>query len=587
MIIHSMISRFITIITIATLLGGCASVPPNMPANIKPGDYSYTKEYIRWYIKDQMDKRGIVGLSIALVDDQKIIWQEGFGYADKENNIKATPQTRYRAGSISKIFNAIAVMQLREQGKLDIDQPLEKYLPSFSIHTRFGNANGITPRSIMTHHSGLPGDWIDEMWSEKSVAISERVDKIKDEYVAYAPNTIMAYSNLGVTLLGDAIQKIAGMPYADFMNESVLRPMGMTDSHFERPLEGARASKAYSQGSLISEIPLNDIPAGGLNTSVEELSRLAMLVNAKGEIAGNRILNPRSLETMFTQQNTDVPLDIGNKIGLAWFIDETPLADIEPVYAHSGGTIAHRSHFAVARQSKLGVVVLANSKTAQSGKIANQLLQHAWEAKTGNHFTEKKIQPRAIASDFSGVYMGITGKLNIEQQSADHYRVAVSDQTVDLNRKENGRYYANYSLFGFIPIEVDELSEVGFYTDHVAGYDLLIGEEPRGKFIAGVKVSPTPIHSAWMQRLGYYELLNPPPPELIELGEVELKIEDEFLVAVQKSDEQQITQILRTVDADAAIFEGLGRGMRETARIIVDNQGEVMTYSGLRFRRVR
>lgn len=107
-------SNTIFIIALATLLGGCSNNPPKMPDGIDRGDYSYTKEYMRWYIKDQMDKRDIVGLSVALVDDQKIIWQEGFGYADRENNVKATPQTRYRAGSISKIFNAMAAMQLRE-----------------------------------------------------------------------------------------------------------------------------------------------------------------------------------------------------------------------------------------------------------------------------------------------------------------------------------------------------------------------------------------------------------------------------------------------------------------------------------------
>lgn len=477
-------------------------------------------------------------------------------------------------------------MQLREQGKLDIDKPLVKYLPKFSIHSRFGNTNGITSLAIMTHHSGLPGNWVDEMWSDKPVAFSERVDNIKDEYVAYAPNTIMAYSNLGVTLLGDAIQKIVGMPYADYMDESILQPMGMTNSHFERPLVGAKASKAYSKGILITEIPLNDLPAGGLNTSVEELSRLAMLVNAKGKIAGKQILNPSSLEEMLIPQNVDVPLDIGNKMGLAWFMDEAPLAGIEPVYAHGGGTIAHRAHIVVARKSKLGVVVLANSKSAQSSKIANKLLQRAWEVKTGKRLTENKVESRTEASDFSGVYMSVMGKLNIEQQSADHYRATVSAQTLDLKRKENGYYYVGYSLFGLIPIEIDELGEVGFYTDHIAGYDLLIGEEARGKFIAGVKVSPTPIDLAWKKRLGHYELLNPPPPELIEIDEMELKIEDEFLVVAHKSDGEHITQILRTVDTHAAFFEGLGRSMRETVRIIKDDQGEVMTYSGLRFRRV-
>ena len=138
------------------------------------GDYEYTKQYMSWLIKKEMKRNNITGLSIALVDGQKVVWSAGFGYADKVNNIPATSQTVYGAGSISKLFTATATMQLAEQGKIDIDKPLQTCLPRFSIKTRFPDAGPITPRNIMTHHSGLPSDLRKGMWSKKPEPFTER-----------------------------------------------------------------------------------------------------------------------------------------------------------------------------------------------------------------------------------------------------------------------------------------------------------------------------------------------------------------------------------------------------------------------------
>ena len=105
------------------LLTACAA-GPQRPDLVEGDDYAYTRNYLRWMIRETMLENNIFGLSIALVDDQRIAWSEGFGYADEKNRIKAAPETIYRAGSITKLFTATAAMQLVDQGKLDIDLPL-------------------------------------------------------------------------------------------------------------------------------------------------------------------------------------------------------------------------------------------------------------------------------------------------------------------------------------------------------------------------------------------------------------------------------------------------------------------------------
>jgi CubicO group peptidase (beta-lactamase class C family) len=163
----------------AASLSGCASAPV-MPQSIARNDYSSVTQYLTRLIEYEMNESKVTGLSIALVDDQHIVWAQGFGYADKTNNIAATPQTVYRAGSVSKLFNATAAMQLVEQGKLDIDQPLQTYLPEFSIKSRFAQAGPITARGILTHHSGLPGDLANGMFTENPAPFTTVVGRLKE-----------------------------------------------------------------------------------------------------------------------------------------------------------------------------------------------------------------------------------------------------------------------------------------------------------------------------------------------------------------------------------------------------------------------
>ncbi len=257
------------IIGVAVMVG-CSTVPIK-PTSISPGDYEYTKQYVSWLIQKEMKRNNVTGLSIALVDDQRVVWAQGFGYADTANKVPATPETLYRVGSISKLFTATAVMQLAEEGKIDIDQPLQTYLPEFSVKTRFPDAGPITPRSIMTHHSGLPSNHEKGMWSKNPEPFTTDVTYLKDEYTAYPPNYIFSYSNLAVTILGPVIEKVTDRDFVSYMDDALLRPMNMTHSSFAPgPDLKPFLSKGYRDGKEIEEAGLRDVPAGALQSNVLE-----------------------------------------------------------------------------------------------------------------------------------------------------------------------------------------------------------------------------------------------------------------------------------------------------------------------------
>ncbi|MGD9112657.1 MAG: serine hydrolase domain-containing protein [Desulfobacterales bacterium] len=180
------------ILIVISVFVGCSRAPVK-PDQIIPGNYDYAKEYITWLTHKEMKRNKVMGVSIAIVDDQKVIWAQGFGFSDAKNKIPATSETVYRIGSISKLFTVMAAMKLAEQGQVDIDRPLKNYLPQFSIRSRFSDSGPITPRTIMTHHSGLPSSLSKGMWTSEPPA--KLIYRLKDEHMAYPTNYILAYSN--------------------------------------------------------------------------------------------------------------------------------------------------------------------------------------------------------------------------------------------------------------------------------------------------------------------------------------------------------------------------------------------------------
>ena len=314
---------FIAIFSLSIFTSDYASTK-NAQKQIKQGDYDYVKQYLSDYIEKEIEKHNVVGLSIALVDDQTIVWAQGFGYADKDAQIKASPETLYRVASISKLFTGTAVMQLAEQGKVDIDKPLQNYLPEFSIKSRFPDAGPITPRNMMTHHSGLPADYFQGEVVTNPASPSSVIPLLKNSYVKSPPDFAWSYSNLAVSLLGQMVEAVSGGNFVTYMDEHIFAPLGMTNSSFVlKPHMQHLLSKGYFKAKAQKEFDIRELAAAGLYSNVLDLAKLEMMVFADGKSGENRILKPETLHEMLTVQNADVALDFDLHMGLPWFMFDT------------------------------------------------------------------------------------------------------------------------------------------------------------------------------------------------------------------------------------------------------------------------
>lgn len=586
-------TKLLALITVLVLTA-CAT-GPQRPAQVEGDGYAYTRDYIRWMISEKMAENDIVGLSIALVDDQQIVWTEGFGYADKKNRVKAAPETIYRVGSITKLFTATAAMQLAEQGKLNINLPLQTYLPQLTIKSRFVDADPITPRSLMTHHSGLPSNRFNRMFGDETARFTEMAVALKDEYVAYPPNTIFSYSNLGFTLLGHLVEEVSGKPYADYIEQQILHPTGMRHAYIAPNLrDGGHSSIGYFNQKKSATPHLRDMPAGALNSSVVDLAHFAQMTFADGRSNGVQVLKPETLMQMRRYQDGNATFDVNRSVGLAWILDDS-LGDKAGVIArHNGGMPLFFSEFITLPKHKLAVVVLANSNTADSvvSEIAEETLKLALESKTGIKIkapAELKQKLPVMAEDLErlpGPWSTPMGLVWIHRHH-DRLKAELNGKKLDLVRYEDGRYHLQYRLFGLLPID---LGGPGVAYQQIAGREVLtlyLDGQPRT--VVAEKTKPQPLHPGWEKHLGHYESIN--TKGSIVLKSVVLSYKDGLLQAQYKieflhDDEETSTMVLQPVTNNEAVIHGLGQDMGDTVQFVEHNGELLMSYSGFLLRRV-
>ncbi len=580
------LSLRIFLIPFIFILSAC-STPPQKPASVVRGDYTYARQYISWMIEQGMSHDDVTGLSIALVDDQQVVWVQGFGYEDKAAGIKATPDTLYHLGSIAKVFTATAAMQLAEQGKLDIDQPLQGYLPEFSIKSRFGDTRGITPRNIMTHHSGLPGYWVRGMSERHPARFEEQVTAVRDEYVATPPNTVFAYSNLGVSLLGAAIGEVSGDCYAGYMNRYLLQPLGMMRSEFAARIPG----KAYKDGTEVDAIPLRDLPSSSLISSANDMTHFMQMLFAGGKYEGRQIVRPETLREMFREQNANVPLDFDFRMGLGWMLSGVDVPRAGIVASHGGTTLNYHTMLAVLPEHKLGVVVLSNSANSQAlvAKVTEETLKLALEAKHGivqpqqRSFVEPKRVPlnEADLQAYSGYFETLIGLVKVE--SYDGELIAeLMGWKFELVKHAEGEFGVRLKLLGFIPVANQQMKEMNLSLHRIGGREVLAYKKDGQAMLVGEKLHPQPLPDYLNEYVGEYEFVNPhdgPMPENLRvvregnllIGEFNSSLMPGFLFR---------TAFLPAPGKGELIMAGIGSGKGETLRVARVDGVPHMYFSG-------
>ena len=446
--------------------------------------------------------RGIIkGFSIALVDDQHLVWSGGFGLADVKKKLPAQPDTVYRVGSISKLFNAVAVMQQVEAGRLDLDAPVEKFASDFRIETRFPSADPVPLRQLLSHRSGLirespVGGYLDD----QQPTVLATVRSVADCALVNPPNTQTRYSNIGVTVAGYAVQSVTGMAFDFYAREKVLKPLGMSDSSFvftsavRRKLSNSYMRMANADGTFRHEasplFELGTIPAGNLYASAEDLARFMSCLLAEGKTAdGRQIISGESLKEMFTPQLTGRT----NGFGLGFSVGR--FGSFKTV-SHSGAVYGFSSSFIALPGPKVGVIVLGNEDIAMGpvSKLAEAGLELLLHVKLGRAPTAKpapvKLEAAALAA-FAGDYESESYWARLEV-NGDKLRANIASQELDFTPVGPSKFRADgrFAHNGQVEFARDDSGRVTFTA--------------LGQKFSPAPSQPQPIPPAWQKFLGSY-----------------------------------------------------------------------------------
>ena len=319
-----------------------------------------------------MSANSVPGIGAAVVLDGEPVWSAGFGMADLENSSPATSSTLFRLGSISKPITAVAILQLNEHGKLDLDAPVQKYCPAFPQKD-----SPITTRELLGHLGGIrhynpdgKGD-IPEDSARHFATMEESLQIFAKDPLVAKPGTAFHYSTYGYTLLGCVLEGAASEKYADYVRENIFKPAGMAQTqaddffavipHRTRWYHKDKASLVRNAGVLDSSYK---IPGGGLISSADDMARF------EAAILGDKLLQRATRDLMWTSLKTADGKMTG--YGLGWgLVDKFGVH----ILAHTGGQQGTSTAFAVVPERRAGVVVLANMDNVDSGSLADEILK--------------------------------------------------------------------------------------------------------------------------------------------------------------------------------------------------------------------
>ena len=319
-----------------------------------------------------MSANSIPGVSIAIVQNNQPVWSNGFGMSDLEDFTPATRSTLYRLGSISKPITAVAILQLSERGKLDLDAPVQKYCPAFPQKDA-----PITSRQLLGHLSGIrhysadgKGD-VPEDSARHFSSMQESLQLFARDPLLSKPGAQFHYSTYGYTLLGCVLEGASSQPYADFVRENVFRPAAMEHTqvddffaivpHRTRWYHKDKSGAVQNAGVLDSSYK---IPGGGLISSADDMANFAIAI-----LAG-KLLKPSTQEAMLTAQRTSDGKQTA--YGLGW-----GLADKFGIHTigHGGGQQGTSTGIVLAPGKSAATVVLANMDNVDSLGLAFDLLR--------------------------------------------------------------------------------------------------------------------------------------------------------------------------------------------------------------------
>jgi CubicO group peptidase (beta-lactamase class C family) len=337
-----------------------ASIPAPAATNVAvPLTAADAETWLDGLMPTALRVAGVPGAVVVLVKDGKPLVEKGYGYSDWKKSVPVDPAaTLFRPGSISKLFTWTAVMQLVEQGKLDLDADLNRYL-DFKVPARNGHA--LTLRHVMTHTTGLEETGRGLIMYDTSTPDNGKVLQRYIPPYLYDPGTTQGYSNWATALAGYIVERVSKEPFDDYIERHIFTPLGMAHSSFRQPLPPALRGQMSHGYPSVDEDPegyeiVSMAPAGSLASTGADMGRFMMAYLQQGQLDGNRILRPETVQLMHTRITRGMP-DL-NGIGLGFYQQDM---NGHRALGHGGDTNMFHSELYLLPDDGIGLYISVNS----------------------------------------------------------------------------------------------------------------------------------------------------------------------------------------------------------------------------------
>jgi CubicO group peptidase (beta-lactamase class C family) len=368
------------------------------------------------WIEGQIAYRGLPGIAVGVVSDQDLVWTKGFGYADVAAKVPMTPTTKFRMASHSKLFTATAIMQLREEGKLRLDDPVVKYLPWFKARPAGDDDGTVTVEQLLSHSSGLQREAGDH-WTSYNFPTSEELrDLYPAREAAFPPSVRWKYSNLAYSIAGMLIEQVSGERWADYVDRNIYKPLGMSASSVDQNVPGLAVPYGRRMPDATREVlPFVDArgmaAATGITSNVEDMAKFVSAQFRRGPRGENRILSTGSLREMHRVRSVEENWTSGTGLGF-----DVNRVDGRTYVGHGGGYPGNTTETLIQLDDKVGVIVLTNTNDSNPFDIARELMATVGKAVV----TAAAPPPKAVAvawdsswARFAGLYRGRGGDSHV------------------------------------------------------------------------------------------------------------------------------------------------------------------------------
>ena len=561
----------------------------NVNAQIR-NDYSELIKESEELIDRKMQSDQLVGVCAAIIVNDTVIWKKSFGYADKDNNIPMTINTVFNIASATKTFTALAIMQLQEKGLLDINQPLNKYLPQFNPLTRGENLDNLTIKSVITHSSGIQTDVLKntDLGSGKYTDV---LGFINETYLLYPPGLVESYSSSGYNILGHLIKQVTGQDYPEYIYKNVFVPIGMNNSGFLMDSLKGR-TRVYSGGESIHDFGFSGIASGGIYTDINDFIKYARELMHAYHGMNSSFIRTSTIREIFSLQSGNVIIE-SNKKGLGWYMFKN-----DSVFAvtHAGDAVTGHAEICLIPDKNTAALILINSA---EGEALKRDFSFNFINKFGLSVPDI-IPPQVIKEIHNDIMPVILPEGILKKHAGDYSQgfsyitISAEDDKLIVNR--DGRQFNLIALSEneFVPYEKtgrDSLSikdnERYCFMDY-ENFHILFHKDGNKESRLGYRLNTFDVPSI-TKKLGVYKHYG----YQFIMGDTKFKgaelslAEDRILMLNLIANDGEYPFPLNVISDEYAVTSGLGTGFGFTVKFTGDESYDIVDFGGLTFRKIK